>query len=255
MTNGSNFRAVVTGAGGGLGREIVAVLQDAGMSVAACDSNPDLLAALSAQHRTRFDLRDGNLGDVAATIIAEFGVPDVLINNAGYTRAETMAGIDAAWDTELDINLNGVVRFTQGFLPAMMARGRGNILFISSINALAHFGNPAYAAAKAGMLAYMRAIAVEYGRHGLRANAVCPGSVRTGAWDHREVTEPGIATRAAALYPMGRMVTPQEVAQAVLFLASDASSGITGVALPVDAGITAGNLNFIQQILEKPGQP
>jgi NAD(P)-dependent dehydrogenase (short-subunit alcohol dehydrogenase family) len=254
MATGSNVRAVVTGAGGGLGREIVASLQGAGMSVAACDSDPALLAAVSTQHRYRFDLRDGNLAEVAAKITAECGVPDVLINNAGYTRAETMANIAAAWDAELDINLNGVVRFTQGFLPAMVARGRGNILFISSINALAHFGNPAYAAAKAGMLAYMRAIAVEYGRHGLRANAVCPGSVRTGAWDHRELTEPGIAKRAAALYPMGRMVSSQEVAQAVLFLASEASSGITGVALPVDAGITAGNLTFIQQILEKPEQ-
>lgn len=251
---GSNFRAVVTGAGGGLGRAIVAALQGAGFGVAACDSNPDLLAALPVEHRYRFDLRDENLGEIAAGITAEFGLPDVLINNAGYSRAETMAALDAAWDQELGINLTGVVRFTQGFLPAMMARGRGNILFISSINALAHFGNPAYAAAKAGTLAYMRALAVEYGRQGIRANAVCPGSVRTGAWDHRELTEPGIAKRAAALYPMGRMVSPEEVAQAVLFLASEASSGITGIALPVDAGITAGNLTFIQQILEKPGQ-
>jgi NAD(P)-dependent dehydrogenase (short-subunit alcohol dehydrogenase family) len=122
-------------------------------------------------------------------------------------------------------------------------------VFVSSVNALDRFGNPAYAAAKAGILAFSRAIAVECGRDGIRSNAVCPGSVRTPAWDHRIARDPTIPQRLAALYPLGRIVTPAEVAAAVLFLASPAASGITGTTLAVDAGLTAGHLPFIRDIL------
>ena len=121
---------------------------------------------------------------------------------------------------------------------------------MSSINALAHYGNPAYAAAKAGLLALMRAVATEEAANGVRANAVCPGSIRTAAWDHRIAAQPDIMDRVGRLYPMGRLVEPREVAQAVAFLASDLASGITGVVLPVDAGISAGNLPFIREIVQ-----
>jgi NAD(P)-dependent dehydrogenase (short-subunit alcohol dehydrogenase family) len=130
----------------------------------------------------------------------------------------------------------------------MQSRGRGVFVFISSVNALAHFGNPAYSAAKAGLVAYARAIATEYGQHGIRANTLCPGSVRTAAWDHRLARDPGVLARVSRLYPLGRIVEPIEVANAAVFLASPLSSGITGVTLPVDAGLTAGNLPFIEQI-------
>jgi NAD(P)-dependent dehydrogenase (short-subunit alcohol dehydrogenase family) len=124
-------------------------------------------------------------------------------------------------------------------------------VFISSVNALAHYGNPAYAAAKAGMLAYCRAIAVEDGVNGIRANAICPGSVRTHAWDHRLKRDPGIVDAAARFYPLGRLVEPDEVANAALFLASPLASGITGAVIPVDGGLTAGNLPFIRDIIER----
>ncbi|SER53595.1 Enoyl-(Acyl carrier protein) reductase [Faunimonas pinastri] len=95
---------------------------------------------------------------------------------------------------------------------------------------------------------YARALATEYGRDGIRANAICPGSVRTAAWDHRIEKDPDIIARVSRLYPLGRLVEPTEVANAAVFLASPLSSGITGTALPVDAGLTAGNLSFIEQI-------
>ena len=114
-----------------------------------------------------------------------------------------------------------------------------------------HFGNPAYAAAKAGMVAYARAIAVEEGARGVRANVVCPGSVKTAAWTHRlESASQPFPTRWVRHYPLGRIVEPEEVAQAVLFLASPLASGITGAVLPVDAGLTAGNLRFVRDIIE-----
>ncbi|WP_159717885.1 SDR family oxidoreductase, partial [Geminicoccus flavidas] len=102
------------------------------------------------------------------------------------------------------------------------------------------FGNPGYAAAKAGLVAYTKAIATEQGRFGIRANIVCPGSTRTPAWNRRIEKDPTIVERLSKHYPIGRMVEPDEVASAVLFLVSDLASGISGAVLPVDGGLMAG---------------
>ena len=99
------------------------------------------------------------------------------------------------------------------------------------------------------MIAYAKAIAVERGRAGVRANVVCPGSVRTPAWDHRLARSPELLGRVLPHYPLGRLVTPEEVARTALFLASPAASGITGAVVTVDAGLTAGNLRFVDDVL------
>ena len=241
---------LVTGAGGGIGRALVRAVREAGGRVIACDRSAELLAPLGAEHGSVFDLTDAAACSKAlADVTAAVGLPDAVISNAGFTRAETLDQLDdAAWDAEIDINLNGARNLTAPLLGPLRARGRGTFVFVASINALAHFGNPAYSAAKAGLVAYARAIATEYGRDGLRANALCPGSVRTAAWDHRIARDPGIVERVSRLYPLGRLVDPREVAEAAVFLASPRSSGITGVALPVDAGLMAGNLPFIEQL-------
>jgi NAD(P)-dependent dehydrogenase (short-subunit alcohol dehydrogenase family) len=131
----------------------------------------------------------------------------------------------------------------------MAERGSGNFVFVSSVNGLAHFGNPAYSAAKAGLIAYAKAIAVEYGARGIRANVVAPGSVRTPAWDHRLAADPGLLAKVLPHYPLGHLVSPHDVANAVLFLASPAAAGITGAVIPVDAGLMAGNLRFVDDVL------
>lgn len=242
--------AVITGAGGGIGVTMVRQFQDAGARVIACDVSAEALEALDADHNEVFDL--GNPDEckrASERIQADVGLPDIVVSNAGYTRAETLDQVDdRAWNFELDVNLNGARNFTTPFLQPMKARGSGVFVFISSVNALAHFGNPAYAAAKAGLVAYARAIATECGSHGIRANAICPGSVRTHAWDHRIEKDPRILDKVSRLYPLGHMVTPTDVANAAVFLASPLSAGITGVALPVDGGLMAGNLPFIDAI-------
>lgn len=242
-------RVIITGAGGGVGRALCRVFGAAGATLVGCDAEraqvPDICEAVHV-----FDLRDDDAIAAAAVRILNDGVPDIVISNAGWTRAETLDDVTpATYDDEMARNANGAAKFCMALLPEMRrAAGDRSFVFVASVNALSHFGNPAYAAAKAAGLAWMRAIATEAGRDGVRANAVVPASIRTAAWDHRLETDPTVLDRVSRLYPLGRIVTPEEVANAALFLASPLASGITGVALNVDAGLMAGNLPFVDAI-------
>ncbi|MDI7862040.1 SDR family oxidoreductase [Rhizobiaceae bacterium n13] len=254
METMSEFKSrsiLITGAGGGLGRALVDAFADRGARVIGCDLSLGEMDGLPLDARHAFDLSDHAAIEAATQVMIEKdGLPDVVVNNAGWTRAETMDALTAATiGTEIDLNLTGVAIFANALLKPMLARGSGNFVFISSVNALSHLGNPAYAAAKAGINAIARAIAVEYGRRGIRSNVVCPGSIRTPAWDHRLAKDAEILGKLQRLYPLGRIVEAREVAEAVAFLASDRASGITGTVLPVDAGLTAGSLPFIDDIL------
>ncbi|RWN13875.1 SDR family oxidoreductase [Mesorhizobium sp.] len=242
---------VVTGAGGGLGSAIVAPMAERGGRIVGCDQSAEALTSPHIASCHVFNLLDRTSIEAAiSSLLDKDGVPDILVNNAGWTRAETLKALTPERiEQELDLNLAGVMSFADPLVKAMAARGSGSVVFISSVNAIAHFGNPAYAAAKAGINAYAKSIAVELGRSGVRANVVCPGSIRTAAWDHRLAKDPEILGRLKRLYPLGRIVNASEVAEAVAFLASDRASGITGAVVPVDAGLTAGYLPFIDDIL------
>lgn len=242
---------LISGAGGGIGRVLVETFHAAGASIVGADREASLLSGLPLVRTVLFDQADARATRAAVLAdIAAHGAVDAVIANAGFTRAEHLGHLDdEVWASEMAINLNGAYALVDPLTAAMAERGSGNVVFISSVNALQHFGNPAYSAAKAGLIAYAKAIAVEHGGQGVRANVVAPGSVRTPAWDHRLAADPHLLDKVLPHYPLGRMVTPEEVAHAALFLASDAASGITGVTIPVDAGLTSGNLRFVDEVL------
>lgn len=250
MLDLTGHRTVITGASGGVGTALTALFARLGAEIVACDLDGTDLTAPHIAERYHFDLRDRTATQEVAQAILARAAPQIVISNAGWTREDTLdATTPDGIEDELSRNLTGAMHFTQALLPAMRtATGNRAFVFISSVNALTHHGNPAYSAAKAGMLAWMRALAVEEGHHGIRANAVVPASIRTLAWDYRLKADPGVMDRLNRLYPLGRIVTTDEVAQATAFLSSPMASGITGQALAVDAGLMAGNLPFLDVI-------
>ena len=256
MSSTSPFRldglnVLVTGAGGGIGQALVTAFRAARANVSGADRTLEALDGLNLAHRLVADQADLAATDLSIhDYLQRAGTPDVVISNAGYTRAELFEDVDlAVWQSELAINLSGAYALTAPIVEAMAARGSGSLTFIASVNGLLHLGNPAYSAAKAGLIAYAKSIAVERGSRGVRANTICPGSVHTPAWDHRFAADASLMRKVLPLYPLGRLVTAADVANAAVFLSSPAAAGITGVSLPVDAGLTAGNMHFINDVL------
>src|SRR6056297_2476126 len=169
MLKMDNARVIITGAGGGVGGALCAVFGDAGAEVVGCDlEGAEFPAACAETHA--FDLRDGASVDRAAEAILAGGGPSVLVSNAGWTRAETLAHVTPqTFEDEMTRNFTGAARLSMALLPAMRdGAGDRCMVFVASVNALAHLGNPAYSAAKAALLAWMRALATEEGRHGIR---------------------------------------------------------------------------------------
>jgi len=250
MIDFSGGRVIITGAGGGLGRALVSVFHACNAFVVGCDTADADLSTDKIGERHCFDLLDDPAIEDACRKIRAVGAPVAFVSNAGWTRAETLAQLtDDSLTREMNLNFRGAAIMSRGLLPAMRNQPRGAaFVFVSSVNALAHYGNPAYSAAKAALHAWARAIATEEGRNGIRANVVVPGSIRTDAWTHRLAENPAILAAVTRLYPLGRIVEPAEVAHAIAFLASPLASGITGAVLPVDAGISASNLPFLEHI-------
>lgn len=246
---------VVTGAGSGIGAAIAQRFGADGADVLVTDIDP-AAAERTAAAIARARAAELDVTDRAAVRAVLDGAVDVLVNNAGGAvdvAFEEMS--EEAWDRDVDLCLKGTFLCTQAVLPGMVRRGGGVIINVASVNGLAHFGNEAYSAAKAGVLSLTRSVAARYGPHGVRCNAVAPGTIRTATWDERERDRPGVLDRVAGWYPLRRVGTPDDVAAAVAFLASAEAAWITGATLPVDGGLLAGNQRMTDDILDQPPPP
>ena len=242
--------ALVTGGGSGIGRAICERFAHEGAAVAALDRNAQ--GAASTVQRIEeaggrglaleADVTDrAAIERAVAGTVSRFGTIDILVCNAGVSLGTDLLTIDeATWDANVDIVLKGTYLAARAVLPGMIARRRGVVLTIASVNGQTGLGEEAYSAAKAGVINLTQNIAVRYGRHGIRANCIAPGTVRTPIWDARLAEQPHIFERLAAWYPLGRVGEPEDVANAALFLASDEAAWITGVTLNVDGGLMAG---------------
>ena len=241
----------ITGAAGGIGRELCRLFAGAGAAIGALDKNETVIAVAeelaASGARTKAAVADiANEAAVAAAfaeIAGALGPVDILVNNAGISRGPSLERTTGeTWRDDVAANLNGAYYCARAVIPDMKARRAGAIVNIGSVNGLSALGDPAYSAGKAGMISLTKALAVELGRYGIRANIVCPGTVRTPIWEHRVVRNPDLLAALTKWYPLGRVADPMDVARAVAFLASDDAAAITGVVLPVDCGLSAGNI-------------
>lgn len=243
--------ALITGAGSGIGREASLLMAGAGATVIVCDLDAAGGEETVAQIRTaggeaefvRADVSQAKDIEAAVEVAKSRGGLHVMFNNAGIFPDADGSPPDTSeevWEQVINVNLKGVFLGCKYGIPAMIEAGGGSIVNTASFVAVlgAATSQIAYTASKGGVLAMTREIAVEYARQGIRANALCPGPVNTPLLEEF-LRDPAQKARRLVHIPMGRLAEASEIARAALYLASPASSYVTGTTFMVDGGITA----------------
>jgi NAD(P)-dependent dehydrogenase (short-subunit alcohol dehydrogenase family) len=243
--------ALVTGAGSGIGRETALRFAAEGARVAAADLNGETARATAAElggEALGLELDVASSASVEAGVaeVAErFGALDVVVNNAGVTIVGAVHELsEEDWDRELATNLKSVYLVSKAAWPLLVARGGGAILSTASIAGMwAIPADAAYCASKAGVIMLTKCLALDGAKAGIRANCVCPGFTQTPMIEgyFADQADPAAARAfAESLHPLGRLGVPRDIADAFVYLASDEAAWVTGAALPVDGGLTAG---------------
>ncbi|TKT77582.1 SDR family oxidoreductase [Aquamicrobium sp. LC103] len=247
-----NKIAIVTGASSGIGRATALLFAEEGASVVVTARRGGELQQLVEEiediggraEALPGDVRDERHAiDLVELAVRQFGGLDIAFNNAGAVG--TMAPLEALesddWKETLDVNLTSAFLLAKHQIPAMLERGRGSLIFTSSFvgHTVGMPGMAAYAAAKAGLVGLTQVLAAEYGPRGIRANALLPGGTETPAATFKTPEERSFV---AGLHALKRIAAPEEIAASALYLASDASSFTTGLALLADGGVSVNRL-------------
>jgi NAD(P)-dependent dehydrogenase (short-subunit alcohol dehydrogenase family) len=248
---------VITGAAGGIGKELARHFGRKGAIIYAIDKK-DTVNTLAIDLATEgiivypltCDIGDAELLQLElGELIQQHCDVDILINNAGFSEHPTIEKTSPAdWAFDINGNLNGAYNCVYTVLPGMRRKGKAAIVTVGSVNGIYALGDPAYSAAKAALISMTKAIALENGRFGIRSNIVLPGTVRTPIWEERAKKDPEVLKTLIRWYPLARIAEPSDIANAVSFLASDAAAAITGAELAVDCGLTAGNIVMSREL-------
>lgn len=248
MARLDNRTAIVTGGGSGIGQAICRLFAQAGAQVCVVDRDVDRAKSTAQEIGAAALAVEADVAQSYAVARAveqcleRFGRPHILVNNAAISQGDDITTIDEeTWDLNLNVVLKSVYLCSKAVIPHMQELGHGAIVNIASVNGLMGIGEEAYSAAKAGAINLTKNLAVRYGPQQIRANVICPGTIATPIWQPRVDQDPQVFERLAAWYPLGRVGTPEDVAEAALFLASDAARWITGSVLNVDGGLMAGS--------------
>jgi NAD(P)-dependent dehydrogenase (short-subunit alcohol dehydrogenase family) len=241
---------VITGAGGGMGREAAIVFTGEGARVCVADVDRALAeetVSLCSGDAFGFEVDVADEDAVASMCAAtadRFGGIDVLYNNAGISPADDASVLETsveAWQRVQDVNTKGVFLCCKHGIPHLLERGGGSVINVASFVALlgAATSQISYTASKGAVLSMSRELATQFARRGIRVNALCPGPVETPLLLSIYGDDPAAFARRQVHWPTGRLARPREIVDAALFLASDESTWVTGTAFLVDGGITA----------------
>lgn len=236
--------AIITAAGQGIGRASALACAAEGARVIATDIDADKLRSLAGEPSIVTEVLDVLAPDAIAAFAAARPAPDILFNCAGIVAHGSIAECDEdAFSLSLDLNVRAAYRMMRAFLPGMVAAGGGSIINMASVasSVIAVPNRFAYGATKAAVIGMTKSVAIDYVAHGIRANAICPGTVESPSLqDRMRALGDYDAARASfvARQPMGRLGTPDEIAKLVVYLASDESAFMTGNAIVIDGGWT-----------------